>query len=101
MLRQPTQTIGSFVYSGRTYSLATSRTPDAKATAYFKERQLIPAGASVARVSGRLRQQAGGKETEFRLWIDATAKRPLPLRIEYRAKPYLRLTFEVEHSRTG
>ena len=50
--------------------------------------------AEVVRVTGRLRREAGGKETEFRLWIPSGAERPLPLRIEYQAKSYLRLVFE-------
>jgi hypothetical protein len=68
---------------------------DAKATAYFRERRLIAVPAEVVRVTGRLRREPGGKETEFRLWIPSGADRPLPLRIEYQAKSYLRLVFEA------
>ena len=96
MLRRSDQKSSEFVYAGRAYSLSATRSPDAKATAYFRERHLIPAGGSVIQVAGKLRRQAGGKETEFRLWIEQAAERPLPLRIEYRAKSYLRLIFEVE-----
>jgi hypothetical protein len=32
---------------------------------------------------------------QFRLWIEEGAPRPLPLRIEYQPKSFLRLTFEA------
>ena len=68
---------------------------DGKATVYFRERRLIAKPAEVVRFDGRVRREAGGKETEFRLWIPSGAERPLPLRIEYQAKSYLRLVFEA------
>ena len=95
LLMQPDGKEGRFLYSGRPYWLHLVRSVDAKATAYFRERRLIAKPAEVIRVAGRLRREAGGKETEFRLWIASGAERPLPLRIEYQAKSYLRLVFEA------
>jgi hypothetical protein len=86
LLRRPDGKEGRFIYSGRPYRLHLIRSVDAKATAYFRERRLIAGPAEVVRVTGRLRREAGGKETEFRLWIPSGAERPLPLRIEYQAK---------------
>jgi hypothetical protein len=48
-------------------------------------------GPAAIRISGLTRRESGGGETEFHLWISDQAERPLPLRIEYRAKSYLRL----------
>jgi hypothetical protein len=56
---------------------------------------LIAATVDAVRVSGRVRRQAGGKESRFNLWIADPAERPLPLRIEYQPKSYLRLAFEA------
>jgi hypothetical protein len=95
MLVRPDGKEGRFNYSGRPYRLHLTRSVDAKATAYFRERRLIAGSVEVVRVAGRLRREAGGKETEFRLWIPSGAERPLPLRIEYQAKSYLRLVFEA------
>jgi hypothetical protein len=95
LLLRPERAEGSFTYSGRPYRLQLTRSVDRKATAYFRERRLIAEGAEVIRVSGKVQRKSGGKETEFRLWIQAGADRPLPLRIEYQAKSYLRLVFEV------
>jgi len=85
-------------YWGKLYRIRLSRSVERKATAYFRERQLITASTDVLRVSGRVRRETDNKETDFRLWIPGEGERPLPLRIEYQAKPYLRLTFEAAHS---
>jgi hypothetical protein len=95
LLTRPERDEGSFTYSGRPYRLRLARSVDHKATAYFRERRLIPEGAEVIRVTGKVQRKSGGKETEFRVWIQSGVDRPLPLRIEYQAKSYLRLIFEV------
>ena len=47
-----------------------SRAADAKSTAYFANGGFIPAGGNVIRVAGKLRRQVGGKDIEFRLWVE-------------------------------
>jgi hypothetical protein len=84
-----------YIYSGRSYRLRLARVPDEKATRYFREHRLIAGPTEVLRVSGKIRREAGGKETEFCVWIASGSERPLPLRIEYQAKPYLKLVFEA------
>jgi hypothetical protein len=95
LVMRPDGKEGRYIYAGRPYRLHLTRSVDGKATAYFRERRLIAGSAVVVRFDGRLRREAGGKETEFRLWIPSGAERPLPLRIEYQAKSYLRLVFEA------
>jgi hypothetical protein len=85
-----------YVYAGRVYRLSLHKVADPKATDYFQERKLIAPGAKVVRASGKLQREAGGKDTQFRIWAEEGNQRPLPLRIEYQAKSYLRLTFEAE-----
>jgi hypothetical protein len=85
-----------YVYNGRLYRLWVRRTADAHAAAYFRERGIIRAGAEVVRVAGKVRREAGGKETEFRVWIEEGAAQPVPLRIDFQPKAYLRLVFEAE-----
>jgi hypothetical protein len=92
----PERNEGRYLYSGRIYRMRLSRSRDERAAQYFRERGIISAETEVLQVGGKVRQEAGGKETEFRLWISNADKRPLPLRIEYQAKPYLRLSFEAE-----
>jgi hypothetical protein len=85
-----------YAFNGSVYHLRVGRSPDAKATATYREMRLIPPAATVTRISGTLWRKEGGKPSEFRLWIEEGCPRPLPLRIEYQPKPYLRLTFEAE-----
>jgi hypothetical protein len=96
LLPRPDGAEGRYIYSGRPYRIWLARSVDNTATAHFRERGLIAHPAQVLRVSGKVRREAGGKETEFRLWIPAGSERPLPLRIEYQARSYLRLVFEAQ-----
>jgi hypothetical protein len=81
LLSDPRVNETHYLYNGRSYRLAMDRSRDAK----------MP---GVIRVSGNLRRVEGGKTTEFRLWVEENATHPLPLRIEYQPKSYLKLTFE-------
>ena len=85
-----------FAYAGRFYRLSLERAADAKATASFQQSGLVSGGKQAVRVTGKLRREPGGKVTNFRLWVEDGAAQPVPLRIEYQAKSYLRLIFEAE-----
>ena len=50
-------------------------------------------------VNGRIRNLATGRKTAFRVWIGPHGSSPVPVRIEYQAKPYLRLVFEQVNPR--
>jgi hypothetical protein len=97
LLQDPARDRTRYVYNARLYGLWLRRSPDAKATAYFRGKHLIASDAAVVRAEGGLRRETGGKETNFQIWFEQT-DRPIPLRIEYQAKPYLRLVFEVDES---
>ena len=81
-LCDPRKKQAQYAYNGRMYWLTVERAREAKSP-------------GVVRVSGSLRRVEGGKPIEFRLWIEESSPHPLPLRIEYQAKSYLRLTFEA------
>ena len=87
-----------YIYAGRMYRMNLLRTPDPKAADLFRRRGLCAAGEEIVRVTGRVRRETGGKESEFRLWVPKALPYPLPLRIEYQPKPYLRLLFEAQAS---
>jgi hypothetical protein len=95
LLQEPARGRTRYVYNARQYDLWLRRCPDSKATAYFRGKGLIGPEANVVRAEGRLQREAGGKETSFQIWVEEGA-RPLPLRIEFQPKSYLRLTFEAE-----
>jgi hypothetical protein len=95
LLEHPDQAEGRYTFSGRIYQIRLSRSADHKATEHFRQRALLPGSAQAVRISGRVRRLTGGKETEFTLWVSSAEERPLPLRIEYQPKSYLRLRFEA------
>jgi hypothetical protein len=95
LLSQPHASQTEYQYNGRMYILRVERAPDPKAAAAFREQRLIAPTAAVTRISGTLRRQGGDKPIEFRVWTEEGAARPIPLRIEYQPKSYLRLTFEA------
>jgi hypothetical protein len=95
-LRTPERGQTQYVYNGRLYRLWVRNAADPRTAAYFRERGMIRAGAGVVRVAGKVRREAGGKETDFRLWIEEGAAQPVPLRIDFQPKSYLRLVLEAE-----
>jgi hypothetical protein len=95
LLLDPASDQGSYTYSGRLYRLSISRSPDPRMSANLRAKGILSADREALRVVARLRREAGGKETEFRVWVEQGAARPLPLRVEYQPKPYLRLAFEA------
>lgn len=96
LLQDPSREHARYVYNGRLYRLRLSATADPKGTAYFRQKRLIAPDAEVIRAEGRLRRESGGKESSFGLWVEEHSARPLPLRIEYQPRSYLRLMFETE-----
>jgi len=95
-LGEPGSTDSRFAYAGRAYRLSLEKAADPKATASFRERGLVSSLATVVRATGKVGRETGGKESTFRLWFEASQPRPLPLRIEYHARAFLRLIFEAE-----
>lgn len=95
-LRQSSPGESRFSYAGRLYRLSVEKAADAKATADFRKRGMVGGTAAVVRVTGKVRRETGGKESHFRLWVEEGAPQPLPLRIDYQARSFLRLVFEVQ-----
>ncbi len=94
LLRQPNGGEGRYIYNGHLYRLRLRRAADPKAGEYFRNRGL--ASGPVIAVTGALQRASGGKPIDFRLWMEESAAQPIPLRIEYQPKSYLRLAFEAE-----
>jgi len=56
----------------------------------------VPVSGAVIRMNARLTEKETGEKTPFRMWYQAGAERTPPLRFEYQAKSFLRLTFEAD-----
>ena len=94
-------TTGSLVYNGKDFVLRTVKEPDNAACAHFAEKNILSGGARVMRLDAKLRERIHGQETTFRVWFEAGAEHLPPLRFEYQAKSFLRLTFEFDPGAAG
>jgi hypothetical protein len=90
------QTSASLIFNGKQFRLETKKGSDPAATGHFIEKKLVEAGGSVTRIDAMITETATGNRTPFRVWFDTRAGRSLPLRFEYQAKSFLRLTFEAD-----
>ena len=50
-------------------------------------------------LNGSLRNEKTNETTTFRLWFEKGSANFLPLRFEFKPKPYLRLVFDGENAR--
>jgi hypothetical protein len=89
-------TSGSLIYNGKEFQLRTAKEPDTTACAHFAGRNLLREGGRVTRLNAELEEQATGRRTPFKVWFEAGAEHLPPLRFEYQAKSFLRLTFEFD-----
>ena len=74
-------TAGRYVYNEQEYTLELDTLPPGKD-------RLVP-------IHGKIRNLCTGKESLFRLWLEAGSTSIVPVRIEYQPRSYLRLTFEA------
>ena len=75
-----------YTHNGEIYSLATERRPIS--------------GSAGSVITGRITHRTSRHETDFRLWMASGSDTELPVRIEFRAKSYLKLTLELDESQT-
>ena len=96
MLDARTRTSGCLIFNKKQFQLDTQKEKDADATAHFAEKQMVPPAGTVMRMNALLTEKRTGEKTPFRLWYEAGAEQRPPLRFEYQAKSFLRLTFEAD-----
>jgi hypothetical protein len=89
-------TTGCLVFNGKQFQLDAQKEKDTEATTHFSARQLLPPSGCVMRMNATLTEKRTGERTPFRLWYEAGAEQKPPLRSEYQAKSFLRLTFEAD-----
>jgi hypothetical protein len=95
VLQNPELPEALYAYSRRMFRLSVKRSPDPKATDYFRDLGMLSPRSDIVKVHGTIQDLDGGKEGEFRVWAEKGAARPLPLRIEYQPNGYIRLTLEA------
>jgi hypothetical protein len=80
LLNPAPKTEGSLVYNGKAFTLETEKQPE----------------GGLIRLTGTLHETANGQKTTFRLWYEKDSENYIPVKIEYRAKSFLRLIFEKD-----
>jgi hypothetical protein len=76
-----------YTYRGQLFRLVLNSVPDRKVSAEFRR--------EVSRVNGVIQRQPAGEPIHFRIWVESNATKPMPLRIDWQPKGYLRLTLEA------
>jgi hypothetical protein len=84
LLKQRTRrAVGRYVYNEQEYLLELEMPPGGR-----DREHLLP-------VRGMIRNLRTGHETPFRLWLEEASDSVVPVRIEFQARSFLRLTFEA------
>jgi hypothetical protein len=60
------------------------------------EKRRLSSDSRIIRMTGSIRDPSGAETSVFSLWFDSSDPSGLPARIEFRPRPFLRLTFEAE-----
>lgn len=95
MIEGSSRTSSSLVFNGKEFQLDAQKEKDVTATLHFIEKKLVPPSGFAMRLDATLTEKRTGVRTPFRLWYEAGAEQAAPLRFEYQAKSFLRLTFEA------
>jgi len=102
MLDARPRTTSSVVFNRKRFRLDTRKEADASSTSYFAAKNILAPSGTVTRMEALLTNPVSGEKTPFRLWYETIAAShaatggALPLRFEYQAKSFLRLTFEAD-----
>jgi hypothetical protein len=96
ILDRRARTTADLVFNAKEFRLETQKELDPTATAHFIDKKLVPPAGSVTRINAMLTETKTGIRTPFRVWFETGADQSLPLRFEYQARSFLRLTFEAD-----
>lgn len=94
MLAGSAKSESRFIYNGKMFLLRIDQQADGKTGQELRAAGLVDQASSIMRMNGAIRNEKTNEVTNFRLWFDRTLPDLLPLRFEFRPKPYLRLVFQ-------
>ncbi len=96
-LRSPAKhTKGHLFFNSKQFLLETDKEQDPAVGAHFAGRKIVANADKVMKLSATLTERHTGEKTPFHLWYEAGAEQMPPLRFDYQAKSFLRLTFEAD-----
>ena len=89
----------TYVYAEKRYSLAIEKVKDETQGNHFKAAGLAQDAGAVRLLKGEILNESTHQKTQFQLWAEqGSSELPLPLRIEFQPRSYLRLTFEWDRT---
>ena len=90
------RTTAELFFNSKQFQLNTEKEADPTMGARFAARNLVTRGERVMRLNALLTERRSGDKTPFHLWYEAGSEQMPPLRFEYQARSFLRLTFEAD-----
>jgi hypothetical protein len=85
-----------FIYNGKLFTLSTAMRSDKKTGEQLLKTGATHCSACVQALNGTILNEETNDATSFRLWFEKGAPDYLPLRFEFKPKPYLTLVFDVD-----
>ena len=89
---------GTYRYLAKIYQLQVEKKPDQDVGRRLALEGLTELPETVVELKGTIRELDNNKTTKFKLWIEDTGHPNLPIRFEYKARSFLRVSFERDPS---
>jgi hypothetical protein len=96
LLNTEKRTRGELFFNSKLFLLETEKEEDSSAGKVFVEKKLATSATSVIRLAAVLTERRTREKTRFRLWYEKGGENTPPLRFDYQAKSFLRLTFQAD-----
>jgi hypothetical protein len=83
------------IFNGKYYVLRTEKQRDAAMSAQLAKQGVVQSADRIVRLNGTLIPKHAGEKTNFRIWFERGSHNAPPLRFDYQARSFLRLSFEA------
>lgn len=101
LMCQDLRTSGWLSYNSKEFLLQTVKEQDPSTGTRFAARSLVREAGTVWRMNATLKEKVTGRTTPFKVYFEAGQEHMPPLRFEYQAKSFLKLSFEYDPAGSG
>ncbi len=101
LMNPAARTSGALIYNGKRFLLRTNKESDLAMGERLAERNLLSDSSRVMLLSAHIEDCATGQVTPFKVWFESGREHLPPLRFEYQARSFLRLSFEFDPNASG
>ncbi len=84
----------AYSYLAKDYRMRVEKKPDPQRGQQMAKDGLTNSPESVVLLKGEIQEVGEGKTVHFKLWTEDNGQPGLPIRFEYKARPFLRVSFE-------